>query len=318
MILVTGGAGFIGSNLVRGLNDRGNTDILIVDNLENSVKFRNLVGCQFADYIDKRAFRALLDDGAFEVPLSAIFHQGACTDTMEYDGRYMMDNNYTVSKGLLHYALENEIPFIYASSAAVYGTAEAFSEDPANERPANIYGYSKLVFDQYVRRLIGEITSPVVGLRYFNVYGPREAHKGNMASVVFKFYQQLKAEGVIRLFEGTGGFGDGEQRRDFVFVEDVVRVNLFFLDSPTVGVFNVGTGQSRSFNAIARTLIQLQGSGEIAYIPFPPGLRGRYQSYTKADLAALRAAGYKDAFEPLEQGVSRYYDYLEQGEGRIA
>ena len=236
MIIVTGGAGFIGSNLIRQLNLAGERDILLVDNFAPAAnlsgpKFLNLWGAEFADYMDKREFRSALNAGDFDdLEISAILHQGACSNTLEDDGRYMMDNNFTYSKELLHFALARKIPFVYASTAAVYGLSEKFSETPANERPLNIYGYSKLVFDDYVRRLIPEIRSTVVGLRYFNVYGPREQHKGRMASVIHHFTKQLKETGAIRMFQGSGGYGDGEQRRDFVFVNDLAYINMFFGD----------------------------------------------------------------------------------------
>ena len=213
MYIVTGGAGFIGSNLIRGLNAQGIDDILVVDNLKKSGKFINLVGCHIRDYLDKGEFLRLIanNETAFS-DVEAIFHQGACTDTMEYDGRYMMDNNFEYSKALLEYALRNKVRFIYASSAAVYGGGATFEEKFECEAPINVYGYSKYLFDQVVRRILPHAKSTVAGLRYFNVYGPHEAHKGKMASVVYQFYNQLKQTGQIRLFEGTGGYGNGEQQ----------------------------------------------------------------------------------------------------------
>jgi ADP-L-glycero-D-manno-heptose 6-epimerase len=306
MYIVTGGAGFIGSHLVRGLNARGITDILVVDHLERSAKFLNLRHGQIADYMDKQEFRAAIESGRFEARVDAIFHQGACSDTMEYNGVYMMDNNFTYSKMLLRFALAHQIPFIYASSAAAYGDSATFIEQPAYEKPLNIYGYSKLVFDQYVRRVLPDAPSAVVGLRYFNVYGPHEAHKGRMASMAHQALKQLKATGIIQLYEGSGGYAAGEQRRDFVCVDDLVSVNLFFAAQPRArGIFNVGTGQSRSFNELARTLIQLHGRGEIQYMPFPEGLRDKYQNFTEANLTALRAAGYTAPFISLEEGLAR-------------
>lgn len=306
--LVTGGAGFIGSNLIRGLNAHGITDILVVDNLEKSDKFINLSGCRIADYMDKREFRRTIEDDRFDLSIDVIFHQGACSDTLEHNGAYMLDNNFTYSKQLLRYALTRSIPFIYAASAAVYGNSAAFTEQPENEKPLNVYGYSKLVFDQHVRRLLPDVQSTVVGLRYFNVYGPNEAHKSRMASVAHQVLKQLRETGIIRLFVGSGGYADGEQRRDFISVGDVVDVNLFFADGPVrAGIFNVGTGRNRSFNDIARTLIALHGSGDIEYIPFPTGLLDKYQSFTEADIAALRAAGYTAPFTSLEDGLAQLY-----------
>ena len=216
----------------------------------------------------------------------------------------MIDNNYTYSKELLRWALEHRVPFVYASSASVYGMARQCTETPDHEAPLNVYAYSKLLFDNYVRRLMPQITSTVAGLRYFNVYGPREGHKGRMASMVWQLYHQLKTVGVARLFEGTDGYAAGEQRRDFVFVGDAVDVNLYFaFGPPRQGIFNVGTGTSRAFNDIARTVISLLGRGEIQYIPFPESLQGKYQSFTESDITRLRAAGYTRPMTTLEEGV---------------
>ncbi|HWQ08239.1 MAG TPA: ADP-glyceromanno-heptose 6-epimerase [Holophaga sp.] len=313
MFIVTGGAGFIGSNVVKRLNQRGITDILVVDNLTRSEKFRNLADLTIRDFMDKREFRARLDAGTFDVRAEAILHNGACSDTMESDGRYMLENNFGDSKALLSHALKHRIPFVYASSAATYGASGHFAIDPANERPLNVYGWSKLVFDQHVRPLLPHVESPVVGLRYFNVYGPREQHKGRMMSVLHQLLRQLEENGVCRLFQGTDGYGDGEQVRDFVFVDDIVDINLFFAGGPLrKGIFNAGTGQARSFNAIARTLIQILGRGRIEYIPFPDVLRGKYQSFTQADVASLREAGYDQPFTALEDGIAKTLAELER------
>jgi ADP-L-glycero-D-manno-heptose 6-epimerase len=317
VIIVTGGAGFIGSNIVHELNRVGEKDILVVDNLAPATnlsgpKFLNLAGADYADYMDKREFRSAIQDGEFDgAKIRAILHQGACSNTLEDDGRYMMDNNFTYSKELLHFALDNQIPFVYASTAAVYGANTSFEEIPANENPLNIYGYSKLVFDNYVRRLMPEIESTVVGLRYFNVYGSREQHKGRMASVLHHFTKQLKEAGVIRMFEGSGGYADGEQRRDFVFVGDLARINLFFAgllpgeDAPpnSRAIVNAGTGNARTFKAVAEALMKVHGSGKIEFIPFPGDLKNRYQHFTEANISGLRAAGYTDDFTSLEQGA---------------
>ncbi len=312
MFIVTGGAGFIGSNVVKALNRRGVTDILVVDNLSRSEKFRNLADLTIRDYMDKRELRQRLDAGTFDVRAEAILHNGACSDTMEGDGRYMLENNFGDSKALLSYALKQRIPFIYASSAATYGASPSFMVDPANERPLNVYGWSKLVFDQHVRPLLPYVESTVVGLRYFNVYGPREQHKGRMMSVLHQLLRQLRETGVCRLFEGTDGYGHGEQVRDFVFVDDIVDIDLFFAEGPVHrGIFNAGTGQARSFNAIAQTLIRLLGKGRIEYIPFPEALRGKYQSFTQADVAGLREAGYTKPFTSLEDGIARTLAELE-------
>jgi ADP-L-glycero-D-manno-heptose 6-epimerase len=321
LIIVTGGAGFIGSNLVHELNRVGERDILVVDNLApapnlSGPKFLNLAGAQYADYMDKREFREALKSGEFNgEKVRAILHQGACSNTLEDDGRYMMDNNFTYSKELLHFALERSIPFVYASTAAVYGASTSFCETPENEAPLNVYGYSKLVFDNYVRRLIPEIRSTVVGLRYFNVYGSREQHKGRMASVLHHFTRQLKETGVIRMFEGSGGYANGEQRRDFVFVRDLARINMFFAGllpdksapAHVQAVVNAGTGEARTFKAVAEALMQVHGPGRIEFIPFPGDLRDRYQHFTQADLQGLRAAGYHAPFTTLEDGVRQTF-----------
>ncbi len=340
MIIVTGGAGFIGSNLVHELNRIGEKDILIVDNLApapnlSGPKFLNLWGAEYADYMDKAEFRKALAAGDFEdAPVRAILHQGACSNTLEDDGRYMMDNNYTYSKELLEFAAWNEVPLVYASTAAVYGLSEKFEPVKANEKPLNVYGYSKLVFDKYVRRnvidpallpsdedtedsdadLLTRVKSTVVGLRYFNVYGPREQHKGRMASVIHHFTKQLRESGSIRMFEGSGGYANGEQRRDFVFVKDLCRINLFFAGllpespkEPVRAVVNAGTGEARTFKAVAEALMQVHGPGGIEYVPFPGDLKNRYQHFTQADVAGLRAAGYVAPFTSLEDGVKETF-----------
>ena len=312
MIIVTGGAGFVGSNLVKGLNARGERDLLVVDNLSDGTKFRNLADCEIADYADKDTWLAALEAGRRPAARPrAVFHQGACSNTMEWDGRYLMHNNYHYSKVLLHYCLSERIPFYYASSASVYGAGPGFSEERAHERPLNLYGYSKFLFDQYVRGALPEARSPVVGLRYFNVYGPREQHKKKMASVAFHLDRQVRETGEARLFEGSDGYAAGEQRRDFIYVGDVVAVNLWLLDHPAVsGIYNLGTGRSQSFNEVAGAVVAWHGRGERRYIPFPPELAGRYQSYTQADMTRLRAAGYTAPFATVREGVRAYLDEL--------
>ncbi|MEE9286697.1 MAG: ADP-glyceromanno-heptose 6-epimerase [Gammaproteobacteria bacterium] len=314
MIVVTGAAGFIGSNLVKALNQRGRNDIFAVDDLTAAGKFRNLTDCDLLDYIDKDSFVEQIEFGT-ELPdrIEAIIHQGACTDTTEWDGRFMMQNNYVYSKVLLAYCQENGIPFIYASSAAVYGSGQMFHESRDCELPLNVYGYSKFLFDQYVRQILRSGKSQIVGLRYFNVYGPREQHKGSMASVAYHFNNQLLESGRMRLFKGSDGYGDGEQRRDFVYVDDVVAINLWFLEHPDKsGIFNVGTGQSQSFNDVARAIIQWHGRGEIEYILFPEDLKGCYQSFTEADITNLRRAGNEQPFRDVATGISNYLEWLNQ------
>ena len=320
--VVTGAAGFIGSRLVAALNRAGITAILAVDNLQSADKFRNLAGCEIEDYLDKRDFLERVAANQFDEGVEAVLHQGACSDTMHADGRYMMDNNYRYSRVLLDWCQDEEVPFLYASSAAVYGAGRRFSEDRTNEAPLNVYAYSKFLFDQVVRRRLPGRTSQIVGLRYFNVYGPNEAHKGRMASVAQHAYQQFLADGRVRLFVGSDGFADGEQRRDFVHVDDVANVNLHFLEHPEIsGVYNCGTGRAQSFNDVACAVIntvretrgearlataQLVAQGLIEYIPFPAQLAGKYQSFTEADLAQLRVAGYPGDFMTVERGVEAY------------
>lgn len=312
MIVVTGGAGFIGSNIVKALNERGRNDIIVVDDLSDGTKFVNIADCDIADYMDQDDFLAQIKSGdAFAAPIEVIFHEGACSSTTEWDGRYIMHNNYNYSKTLLHYCLENNAQFIYASSASVYGGGSVFVEGIENESTLNMYGYSKFLFDQYVRRLLPTSKSQIVGFRYFNVYGPREQHKGTMSSVAFHFNNQIAAGENVKLFRGIDGYEDGEQRRDFIYVGDAVNVNLWFLDNPKAsGIFNVGTGRSQSFNDVANAVIAYHGRGEVEYIPFPDHLKGRYQSFTEADITQLRAAGYNVEFKTVEQGVRAYLQVL--------
>lgn len=318
--IVTGAAGFIGSKLIEGLNRRGMTDIIAVDNLAHADKFRNLASCEIADYLDQADLPSTLDGLSGEV--EAVFHQGACSDTMESDGRYVMDNNYRYSRRLLDWCQEEEVPLLYASSAAVYGAGPDYREERACEKPLNVYGYSKFLFDQKVRRILSQTNSQIAGLRYFNVYGPNEAHKGRMASVAFHAFNQFRAEGRVKLFVGSDGYREGEQRRDFVHVDDVVSLNLWLLERRDVsGIFNCGTGKAQTFNRVAAavintvrgtnsTLHDLVSEGLIEYIPFPPQLVGQYQSFTQADLSRLRAAGYPGEFMSVDHGVAAYVKEL--------
>lgn len=324
--ILTGGAGFIGSNVLKALNRAGVTNVIVVDNLERSEKFHNLVGSAFAEYLDKREFRERLEAGEFDGAVEAVIHQGACSDTMESDGRYMLDNNYRYSLALLDFCQDEEIPFLYASSAAVYGGGTVFREEPAHESPLNVYGYSKYLFDQVVRRRLADAASQIAGFRYFNVYGPNEAHKGRMASVAWHLFNQYRANGKVKLFEGSGGYGDGEQRRDFVSVEDIVKANVFFLERSDVsGIFNLGTGRAQTFNDVAVATVNavrksegapalsleaMRAEGILEYIPFPDALKGKYQHFTEADITQLRSVGYEAAFLDVAAGVGRYVEEL--------
>lgn len=326
--IVTGAAGFIGSNIVKALNRRGINDIIAVDNLSRGEKCRNLTDCDIAHYLDKHEFIHQIRQHTFPFDnIEAVFHDGACSDTMNHDGLYMMDNNYQYSLDLLDWCQDEHIPFLYASSAAVYGKGEIFKEDRTFEAPLNVYGYSKFLFDQVVRRRLAEgITAQIAGFRYFNVYGPREQHKGRMASVAYHHFHQYRDQGFVNLFGGYDGYGNGEQSRDFVSVEDVVKVNLFFLDNPEIsGIFNLGTGRSQPFNDLAAatvnacrraenqpelTLAEMVEQGLVRYIDFPDSLKGKYQSFTQADISLLREVGYDAPFFTVEEGVSRYVAWL--------
>ncbi|WP_404299376.1 ADP-glyceromanno-heptose 6-epimerase [Halomonas sp.] len=316
MIVVTGGAGFIGSNLVKAFNARGRQDVMVVDDLSDGTKFINLADCTVGDYLDKDDFRRraeaeLRGDVSGLPEIDAIFHEGACSDTTEWDGRFMLDNNFEYSKVLLHFCQRRGIPFLYASSAATYGGSEVFVEAPEHEKPLNVYGYSKLLFDQYVRARWNEFQSQVVGFRYFNVYGPREQHKGKMASVAYHHHTQISAGQDLKLFGAWDGYEAGMQSRDFVYVGDVVSVNLWFLDHPgKSGIFNLGSGRAEPFRAIGEAVIEYYDRGSIEFVDFPEELKGRYQSYTRADIGSLRQAGYDREFRTVAQGVREYLEWL--------
>ena len=328
-IVVTGAAGFIGSNIVKALNERGVTKIIAVDNLTKAEKFKKLIDCDIVDYLDKHDFIARIQAGHFDGEIDAIFHEGACSDTMETDGHYMMENNYRYSMILLDWCLDQDVQFLYASSAATYGSTNVFKEERQYEGPLNVYGYSKFLFDQIVRqRLAQDLSSQIVGFRYFNVYGPRETHKGRMASVAFHNFNQFRADGKVKLFEGSHGYPDGGQQRDFVFVGDVAKVNLYFLDHPEKsGIFNLGSGRAQSFNDVAvaavngcrrakseapLTLEELRAQGLLEYVAFPEALKGKYQAFTQGDLTKLRAAGYDAPMATVEEGVSQYIEWLQR------
>ena len=324
-IIVTGAAGFIGSNIVKALNERGENRVIAVDNLTRADKFKNLVDCEIDDYLDKTEFVERFRRGDFG-RVRAVFHEGACSDTMETDGRYMMDNNFRYSRDVMDACLAQGAQFLYASSAATYGGSSRFVEEREVEKPLNVYGYSKFLFDQIVRQVLPKAQSQIVGFRYFNVYGQRETHKGRMASVAFHNFNQFRSEGKVKLFGEYNGYAAGEQTRDFISVEDVVKVNLFFFDHPEKsGIFNLGTGRAQPFNDIASTVVnalralngeaslslaELVQRGLIEYVPFPDALRGKYQCFTQADQSRLRAAGYDASFLTVQEGVDRYVRWL--------
>ena len=316
MIIVTGGAGFIGSNIVKELNDRGHRDVLVVDDLKDGSNYKNLRGLRFIDYQHKDDFLQSIENDDFDgTDIDAVFHQGACSDTMEYDVNYMMRVNYEYSKSILHFCLQHRIPFFYASSASTYGSGKkGFREGDECEDALNPYAFSKLAFDRYVRQVLPEARNSIVGLRYFNVYGPQEHHKGKMASIVYQLYHQIKETGKARLFEGTEGYEDGEQRRDFVYVKDVVNVNLWFWENKgPSGIYNCGTGHAHTFNEVAKAVIAALGTGEIQYREFPEVLRGKYQNFTESDPSLLLEAGYDRGFHELGGAVKEYCDFLDKG-----
>ena len=317
MIIVTGGAGLIGSNIISQLNAQGSTNILVVDHLKNGRKMRNLADLDIVDYLDRDDFLALVQAGNSMGKVEAVFHLGACSATTEWDGKFIMRNNFEYSKVLLHWCQVIGAQYLYASSASVYGLAEnGFLEARDSEMPINMYAYSKFQFDQYVRSMAEKLAYQVVGFRYFNVYGPRESHKGAMSSTPFHFINQILDKGACQLFAGTDGYADGEQKRDFVFVEDAANVNLWFFNNPSKsGIFNVGTGRAQTFNDVAQSVvawhkIHYNSEARIEYIPFPEHLKGAYQNFTQADISALRSAGFHERFKTVEEGVPKYLDWL--------
>lgn len=307
MIVVTGGAGFIGSNIVKGLNEQGHKDILVVDDLTDGTKFANLVDLDIADYMDKDEFIAAII-ASEDLDIDVIFHQGACSSTTEWNGKFMLENNYDYSKDLLHYCLDFNIPFLYASSAATYGgRSDNFIEDRTYEKPLNVYGYSKFLFDQYVRAILPHANSQICGFRYFNVYGPRETHKGSMASVAFHLNEQINKGEKPKLFEGSDNF-----KRDFIYIDDVVNVNLWFWKNNISGIFNCGTGRAESFQTVADAVLNYHQKGEIDYIPFPDHLKGRYQSFTQADLTKFRQTDCPIEFKTVTEGTTKYMQWLNE------
>ena len=313
MIIVTGSNGFIGSNLIKGLNKIGYKDIIAVDDHDNPELKENIVHCEIQDYLEIDEFLLKLQKNQVEgKKLKAIFHQGACSNTMEWDAEYLYKNNFLYSKELLNLSRQSNTPLIYASSASVYGNGKVFEESLENENPINLYAYSKFKFDQLVRHELRGSDTQIVGLRYFNVYGPQEQHKGNMASVAYHLHSQLKENDEIKLFEGSDGYGDGEQRRDFIYVDDIIKVNLWFMENTNIsGIFNLGTGKSQTFNDVAEAVINWNKKGKIEYIQFPEKLKGAYQSFTEANISKLREAGYKEEFLDVQEGVKHYLNTLE-------
>ena len=313
MIVVTGSNGFIGSNLIKGLNKIGYKDIIAVDDHDNSELKENIVHCEIQDYLEIDEFLLKLQKNKVDgKKLKAIFHQGACSNTMEWDAEYLYKNNFLYSKELLNLSRQSNTPLIYASSASVYGNGKVFEESLENENPINLYAYSKFKFDQLVRHELRGSDTQIVGLRYFNVYGPQEQHKGNMASVAYHLHSQLKENDEIKLFEGSDGYDDGEQRRDFIYVDDIVKVNLWFMGNTNIsGIFNLGTGKSQTFNDVAEAVIDWNKKGKIKYIEFPEKLKGAYQSFTEANISKLREAGYKEEFLDVQEGVKHYLNTLE-------
>jgi ADP-L-glycero-D-manno-heptose 6-epimerase len=313
VIVVTGSNGFIGSNLIKGLNEIGYKNIIAVDDQDDPELKENIAHCDVQDFLNIDEFINLIRNNEIDgTKIRAIFHQGACSNTMEWDADFLYNNNLLYSKELLNFSRKTETPLIYASSASVYGAGKIFKESVEYEDPINLYAFSKFKFDQLVRQELIKSETQIVGLRYFNVYGPQEQHKGTMASVAFHLHNQLKDNEEIKLFEGSEGYDDGEQRRDFIYVEDVVKVNLWFLENQKVsGIFNVGTGKSQTFNEVADSVINWNKRGKINYIPFPEKLKGAYQSYTQADISKLRKVGYKDEFLNVQEGVKKYLDRLE-------
>jgi ADP-L-glycero-D-manno-heptose 6-epimerase len=317
MIIVTGGAGFIGSNIIAQLNIQGITNILVVDHLQNGRKIFNLSDLNFCDYLDRDDFLNKILSGYDFGHVEAVFHSGACSSTTEWDGKFIMDNNFEYSKKLLHWCQLIGAQYLYASSASVYGLGNnGFEVDRRSEMPLNAYAFSKFQFDQYVRSLAGQLKYQVVGFRYFNVYGPREAHKGSMSSTPYHFNNQIIAMGKCQLFAGIDGYENGEQKRDFVYVEDVAAVNIWFFRNKTIsGIFNVGTGRAQSFNEVAKAVIDWHNRYQkmtigVEYIPFPEAFRGSYQNYTQADISGLRSVGYHRNFHCVKDGVSKYLNWL--------
>ena len=320
MIVVTGGAGFIGSALIAGLNNRQISDILVVDELGSDEKWKNLLNLSFADYVEKSDFLEMVLADNLPSGTEVVFHMGACTSTTETNASYLIKNNYEYSKLLAQWAGDKDVRYIYASSAAAYGDGSAgFSDDEERLeglKPLNIYGYSKHLFDLWARRT--GLLKKIVGLKYFNVFGPNEYHKGDMRSFVLKAFDQINAKGKVGLFKSyKPEYADGEQMRDFLYVKDAVDMTLFFLDNPqTAGLFNIGTGRARTWNDLVNAVFAaMDKKPKIEYIEMPESIRNHYQYFTQADISKLRNSGYKKQPVGLEDAVADYtQDYLQKGE----
>jgi ADP-L-glycero-D-manno-heptose 6-epimerase len=312
-ILVTGGAGFIGSALVAALNQRGISEIVITDLLGSDEKWRNLTPLKFADYLEADDFRKRIGQNQAALgDFSAVFHLGACSATTEKNASYLIDNNFNVTKELAAWSLAKNIRFIYASSAATYGDgAQGMDDQDPNLgrlRPLNMYGYSKHLFDQHAQRK-GWLDR-IVGVKYFNVFGPNEDHKGDMRSLVNKAYEQIRTTGRVGLFKSYHpDFKDGEQMRDFLYVKDAVEMTLHFAESATTagGLFNLGSGNANTWLTLTRAIFSaLNLPPKIDFIEMPEALKGKYQYYTKADITKLRAVGYRRAMTPIEDAIRDY------------
>ena len=320
MIIVTGGAGFIGSALIAALNKRQITDILVVDELGTDRKWKNLRNLSFTDYVEKDDFLEMVIEDKLDSSIDAFFHLGACSDTTETNASYLIKNNYEYSKLLAQWATADNIRFIYASSAATYGDGSAgFSDDQEKIeilRPLNMYGYSKHLFDLWARR--AGLLKKIVGLKYFNVFGPNEYHKADMRSFCIKAFEQITSTGKVRLFKSyKPEYADGEQKRDFIYVKDAVDMTLFFYDNPQLsGLFNIGSGKARTWNDLVKAVFAAMGKEpNIEYIEMPESIRNQYQYFTEADITKLQKAGYKKEITPLEDAIKDYVQsYLQTDE----
>ncbi len=315
MIIVTGAAGFIGSCIVAELNKRGIEDLILVDHLHDGLKEKNLENKKYVQYHDKKDFLDLIVQGQLDTDIECIIHMGACSSTTLQDAQYFQENNYEYTRSLAQWAVSHDVRFIYASSAATYGAGSiGYNDDDATVRrcsPLNLYGESKQKFDLWV--LDEGLTDKVAGLKFFNVFGPNEYHKGDMRSIAAKAYQRVADEGKIALFKSyKPEYNDGEQERDFIYVKDAADIVLFFMDNPNInGIFNVGTGQARTWNDLARSLFAAVGRpADIEYVEMPDVLKSRYQYFTQANMAKLRNAGYAEPFTKLEDAIQDYVRYL--------